>query len=689
MKNIIQFRNGFVNLTNSNSNNMNLAMTVMGELMQFGYILNPTAVSNISSASTNDILSFHKEVIGWLKEMTGSNQNYKPLWPGFPEQVMERSEVELWDAQVQHYLSNGSYQPSEFTKARRTAFEHPSYTVITSGDEDKFLSIFTDLVSVNQSLTPQDLDTVKYFIESGFELRMPNEIPFKENLCTLASMGLDVPVKTTTDVLRIAVGMSGGDISLPKVPKKMVKLNRWSSSKYENPAREQFKFKKFSRSERKRILSLLEKTNCDASEAVLKDGRWIRLGEILHPGEYKTKFPKSFKMFDAIRNTKVKSWYGKVDKSFGESLQSGLSKLSERPGEYMRRMDWLVRSNSSNVEDVMETFNKIAPKVSNKVLFESYTHFEKRVSPVTNRQIMVKGARRATSLPDLPSIDQSVVDRIKETIVSGLKSKFSELPQMGEVFIDEELKNIPLPFNMRSLNPSLRPQIRGTRVPMGNQKAKVIRAFVHWFDEHGNRDIDLTATFLGMGKVKHIGWNGEKNCKEGCYSGDVRHRQGACAEYIDINVAESLKSGFKYAILDARNYNGGTLAEITDCVFGYMEREFPNENEIFVPSTLANSVRLQSSSANTIVAMIDIETQEYVFLDIDQEGVPVASQNFQGILDAIKPYMEKPKFSVYDLLKMHVDGRGQLVDSPEKANTKLMFRDFSNSYIEILKYMGV
>jgi hypothetical protein len=665
-------------------------MSVTAELMQFGFLLDESAINMLASASREDIINFHDETISYLKDATGSNRAYKPFWKGFPTQVMEMSECELWFHQIVHYMSNGAYDPSDWTKDKPTAFEQPSYTIISSGDEDKFLKIFTNLTSVNNSLTPDDLDTIIWFVKTKQELRFPDTVPFKENLCTLAALGLDVPVKTVTDVLRIAVSMSDGDISLPKVPAKMVKANSWSNTLSVNTDRDNYKFKKFNRSERRQILTLLEKTNCDASEAVLKSQRWVRLGEIIHPGEYKNKFPKAYKMFKAIRNEKVRSWESDVNTAFKNSFEGGLKKLSERPGVLMRQLDWLIRSNGVDRRIlILEALSNIASKVSNKVLFEAYTHFDGRSNPVTNRTVMIKGARSRTPLPDLPAIDKDVIKRVQDVISNALMGKFSTLEKLGNVFVDEELKNIPVPTNMRSMNSALRPTVRGQRIPMGNQNAKVIRAFVHWFDEHGNRDLDLTATFAGMGKINHIGWN-IGNEKFGYYSGDVRHRKGACAEYIDIVVSQALAHGFKYVILDVNNYNGGTLAEITDCVFGYMEREHPESNDTFLPNTLANTVRLQSNSSNTVVAMIDLETQEYIFLDIDKSGIPVTSSDFNGLLDAIKPYCEVPKFSVYDLLLMHVDARGgELSDDHKTADTKFEYNDFSESYVETLSLMGV
>lgn len=192
-----------------------------------------------------------------------------------------------------------------------------------------------------------------------------------------------------------------------------------------------------------------------------------------------------------------------------------------------------------------------------------------------------------------------------------------------------------------------------------------------------------------MGFYQIIGWNGEHSSNLGCYSGDVRHRQGACAEYIDIDVAKSLKAGARYVILDARNYNGGSFESVKECVFGYMEREFPEANRIFVPSTISNAVRLTSESSNSLVAMIDLETNEYIMLDIDQGGIPVASANVDQILSAVKEFSEIPAFSVYHLLEMHAKERGTIVNEKQEAETALSFEDFSGSYIEILKWMGV
>lgn len=719
-KNVVQFRNKFVNLPSAGKNNRELAMSVLSELMQFGYVLSPEALENLSAASREDIINFHNEVVSYLKFLTGAGREYKPFWPGFPEQVMEKTEAELWLHQIIYYMTNCKYEPTAWTKERGTAFEQSKYTQIDAGSEERFEKIFTTLVSVNQSLSPEDLGIIKWFVESKSVLRFPDRIPFKENLCTLASMGLDVPVKTVTDVLRIAVGMSGGDISLPAVPPAQVQMNRWSGYKSNNPAREAFKFRKFSRSERRLIMSLLEKTNCDSTEAVLKEGRWVRLGEILHPGEYASKFPKAANMFKNIRNENIQSWYGKVNKAFDKSFAEGVKVLSERAGEFVRRMDWMLRaqketSTSSKTgssfsilekyatkephialglkerqEIVLSVFKEIGKNVSNKVLFEVYNHFERRYEPTNNRTIMVKGARKRTKLDELPAIAPETIEAVQRTIVDTLLTKFAEMPKLGKIAIDEELKKIPMPTNMRSVSATLRPAIRGQRIPIGNKNAKVVRAYVHWVDKTGNEDIDLHGFLIGNSKFTTFGFNGEHNAPYGCYSGDVRHRQGDCAEYLDIDFAAAKRAGFKYLIVTVNHFNGRNFSTL-DCYSGFMEREFPEVDKMFKPSTVGNSIKLAGEASTAATCAIDLETREYIHLDIDANGLPVASRNVGQIMEAVQFYLTPPKFSVYDLLMLHASARGEeIVDGKDvKADTYFTFEEFSESYVRIMEYMGI
>ena len=705
MRNVIAFQKNILVTPNIGIDNRNLAMMVQSELMQFGYMLSQDALNQLGHSDAADIQDFHNEVINYLKEMTGGQRDYRPVYSGFPQQVMAMSEFELWWNQLVGYYRGGTFTANEWTEAKGTAFEHVKYKMIEAGTEDDFKNIFTVLAKSGTSLTPADLGVIKWFVNDYPNLEFPEIIPFKENLCTilglLSSIGrgfdrVKLPKLTTTDVLRVVVYLSGGDISLPALPPQKIKTmsrngRRFSASWDANPERAKFKFKKFKRSERKFILELLENSNLDTRDMKLKDGRWIRLGEILHPGEYQTEFPRTYKAFQKIRNEKVTSWYGEVDKAFKMSFDVGLAKLSERPGEFLRRLDVLVRkSTTKNIQSILGVLSKIGAKSSNKVLFEVYDHFEERRNPVTGRSIFIKGARQKTPLPNLPAIPNTIVEMIQSTIFDIIKTKFAELPALGDCWIDEELKKIPLPTNMRSLNDSLVPTVRGQRVPFGGEK-KVIRPFIHWFDEYGELDIDLHGFLFGdHNNAINFGYNGIHNSTLGCYSGDVRQRQGACAEYVDINVDAALRNGYQYFLMVAHNFQRGTLAEIKECVAGVMERDHPESNRTWLPSTIQNSMLLKGGGNMVLVAVYDLKTREYIHLDLDADKVDgfVYGSLAKNFMEIIAPFILPPKVSVYDLLLWHVEARGRIV-SKETATTHFLYEDFGSSYVKTIEYMGV
>lgn len=704
-KNVIAFQKGFLVVPNIQVDNRNLAMNVQAELMQFGFMLTEDAFRQLGYADAADIKDFHNEVIAYLKEMTGGLRNYRPVYSGFPQQVMEMSEYELWLNQLVGYYTGGIFKANEWTKSKGTAFEQVKYKMIEAGDESAFKAIFTTLAKSGTSLTPNDLKVIEWFVKNPkVEVEFPEIIPFKENLCTMIGVlikegrqlnTVKLPKLTTTDVLRVVVYLSGGDISLPAMPPKKIKVrsgysryNR-SSNWIDNSEREKFKFKKFKRAERRFILDLLEHSNLDTRDMVLKDQRWIRLGEILHPGEFKTVFPRTFKAFDQIRNEKVTSWYGQVDKAFNRSFSEGIEKLSERPGELLRKLDWLMRISGKNgIQPVLNSLAKVGSKSSNKVLFEVYDHFEHRADPKSGR--FIKIGRKSTRLPDLPAIPKVSIEAIQETVWNILKGKFAELPAMGDCWIDPELKKIPLPTNMRTLNDALVLTVRGTRVPFGTGK-KVIRPFIHWFDERGNLDLDLHGYLLGSSKVESLGFNGNYNTQYGCYSGDVRHRQGACAEYVDIKVDEALAAGFKYFLMVVDNFQNFPLSQMKECVAGVQEREFPEANMLWKPDTITNAMTMKGSKTRTtLVAAFDLETREYIYLDIDFGGLDQYIHRGQAdaFFNAIAPYIAEPKVSVYNLLQWHVEARGRLV-SKETAMTHFLFDDFASSYTKTIEFMGV
>ena len=125
-----------------------------------------------------------------------------------------------------------------------------------------------------------------------------------KNTITLASLFKNICVKTPIDVLRIAVGFSGGDMNLPPVPKIKNKTITPELLKL----RSTFKFELTS-DQKMIILKLFENCNLDYNLMKTKSKlrRFIKLGEILQVGRFKKKFPKTFSVFDELRNGKKRN----------------------------------------------------------------------------------------------------------------------------------------------------------------------------------------------------------------------------------------------------------------------------------------------------------------------------------------------------------------------------------------------
>lgn len=684
-QNIIALLNGWVVLPTGKEEN-GLAATIQYELMQAGYMLNEEAYRMVEHAPYDDAVTFHREVIGYLRYMLGDLGNFKPFYEGFPQQVMELSHADLFINQLIYYWSNGHFIPEGWKGERPTAMEHPQYNMLRAADIKDFEAIFTTLCAANQSLTQQSRDTILWFVRQYPDVvrLLPEVIPFKETLCMLAAENMPVQLATATDVLRLAVYMSGGDISLPPVPPTHITIMAdGTPHRYLNKASLAFRFKKFTRRERRMLLDHLEQSSCDASEMVLRAERWKRLGEILHVGDYARRYPRSAEAFCAVRNY-ARSWYAEVDDS--ADIGQRIAILSQRPGEYMRRIDHLLRmaQNDNERESILATFTHLLPRVSSKVLYELYNHFLRRTDADAARSIIIKGKQAPVFLEKLTPMATSLANRINDSIVDELKRRFAKSEPLGKVFIDEQLKNVPAPLQMRGLNPSLKTRVRGTRIPFDNPDARVVRFYLHWVDKDGYEDLDLFATFVSEDSTETISW--ATGLKSDCavHSGDVRHHKGDCAEYIDVVMDEARKH-YRYVIVSASNFERRPMNSL-DAAFGYMEREHPESNPTWIPATAVNSFRFSSLSNGVHMVIVDLHKNEYIVLDIDS-GSALPFNHVPLLLDVIHLYTETPTLDMYTLLSWHAESRGQRVESPEDVDIIMDFENFSTQYTECLKYM--
>lgn len=672
------------------------AIEFQGELMHYGKIFDEKAFKAVALMTKEEVNNAAEDIVAYLQEMYGDSQKFTSLFGNFPNTVLSMPEYVMFLHTIVHYLSGGEYSPSiECVDDSEQKFIHQrfdervfksDYQKIQMITTDELCSICKSICNAQQSLNAYDKEVVEFFCKNYKELTdnytdcFPEKIPFKETLCIVAYNLPEYKLQTVTDVLRLAAYMSGIDISLPAIPKTI--NYGWRTVE---PDMSLYNFKKFNRSERRLLLQKIEdifisSKNKDSvlAEMKMRLNKWIRLGEILHPGEYKTKYPETYDAYEKLRNAAkfIKTFAAEVDlyRKNGD-LKSLLKVLSIRPGEFARNLDWVIRKNVESIDDILQAFNNVLPGISMKLLYELINHFSERNEKVENRRIFIKGHRSAVKIKNSVLLDEKLIEKIVKDLIDALGKKFAEKDSLeGKIYaIDETLQNIALPTNMRSMNNADGLLPRGSKLPIKTTTGK-IRLYCRWLDPSGHYDLDLSTVLYkdSPKEAARVSWNSayqltvpgsnNKPVRACMFSGDVRHRRGACAEYIDMDLDLLQANGFKYLVAYVNDFDGQGFLE-KDAYAGVMEinKVSDKQNDVtWHPESITTGFKLSSSCTNIIMTVVDIVNRCMYVVDEDRNGIPVSSYD-SGVYELVQRYVsENKRMTVFDVIALNTKSRGAI-----------------------------
>ena len=693
-----------------------IPMAISVELMRFGKILSPLAFYGISQLVPGEQIALASNIKKYFTELY-CDDNYSTLFGDFPNTVLKMSEAEMLLHQIVHYWGaslgfeywpnategNDSESKRQDVNSIISCCCKEKYDVIDAGSADDLADALVPLLASQQSLTQRDKDDIKTFyteidtltLSPDKKLQMKNlEIPFKETLCIVAATCLDSQViRDINDALRVAIFMSGGDISLPAMPK--TKDLGWRKVALTKEDKKPWAFKNFSNPQARQLMSSIDeivKTKHNAiSDAKKYTMRWIRLGEKLHPMSAKNqkKYPNAYKLFDALRNhAKEISTFGsrlEMAKSF-KDLDTILDLLKQRPGEFARQLDWLVRTfsiNKDNKGKILAAFaDDVVKNISTKLLYELTDHFNDRKENQESRFVFIKGARKPVELPLLAGLDEEVVDLINAVIVKELVSRMSKKEDLTgvSVVLDDSLKNIMLPKNMRSVNDGVKQVARGTKTPLPTS-ANLLRFFLFWKDEYGDEDLDLTAYFYDSKFVykSQISWNGgyklfdSKHRQQFAqFSGDVRHKRGNCAEYVDVDINIAVGDDARYLVAVARDFNSNSFKSAFGGVMARNAWGTAGETS-WAPATVENGFKICSTTQNVVLCIIDLKERQLIYVDEDLNGRPMgfANSGCDFITSLLKRYVNNNAFfNALTLLETYFNACGATVEVVSSSKAK-------------------
>ncbi|HLJ58074.1 MAG TPA: TerD family protein [Chthonomonadaceae bacterium] len=643
---------------------------VLGAAKNFealGFAPSHPLVDALRALTREQFVDLYKRLIHDLRAVKGAHREFKPMYPNFPSEVMEMSDAQLYFNAIVHYWTAGRFLPVSDTRNRDGLTEATPLTWIELGAQEEFESLFAQIASANASLSDQDKDDLEWFVQEyrdGIGVLMPAAIRQKETLAYVGALLLKHTeraadliqdyCRTATDVLRLAAAMSGGDVSLA------------TNTKYRT----------FSRPERRLLLTLIERQSSAIEDMLRFPERWKRLGEKLHPGEFKVRYPKAFDAFSTIRNDlPFTTFNSAVEQALAANqVADAAHRLAARPGDFARRLDHLLRSDEESQAVVLAEFAAAVPRVSTPVLLQASRHFRARNAPAELRVFFAKGnLAKAQAIPyTLQPLSESVCLRVSALCEEALLARFSALPPLGHTYVDEELKNYVVPFAMRSSSRSFRTLVRGTGLPLPEGKA--LRFFVWWKNGEDRTDIDLAAALLNA-RFEMVDLIAYYNLKAhgGCHSGDIVDAPDGASEFIDLDPAILRQNDVRYVAMTVMSFTRQSYCDLPECFAGWMARQDVESGEIYEPKTVQDKLDITADTRTAIPLIVDIVENRVVWCDVALRKKPTWQNNVHGNLTGInltaRAMMDLKKPCLYDLFSLHGRARGLVVATPERADT--------------------
>lgn len=650
--------------------------TIIKNIEALGYTFSKELFEVLQTLSRDDLQKFYLELVPMLKKLVGADVVYKPMYPNFPESVMEADYVDLFINAIVHYWSDGTLYPNEKIEERLPLFDVTKVKIIDIGTVEDLHEIFNNLCQSKTSISKTDKEDFEWIFKN-MQVKFSDEIPLKENVALIGKLYLEnYPLatskdiqkyfKTATDVLRLITAMSDGDISLAT----------------------NTKFRSFKRKERRLLLELLQNCGGIEEDMLRYKNRWICVGERLHPAEYsEVQFGKVITAFNKLRNgIKIETFAGKVTKAIEtEDYKSALILLKKRPGELARKLDHLLR-NADDKNSVINTFKDVASEVSTPVLLQVKEHFTNRTKKLESRVFFPKGnlARCHCIENTLSDIDEKYCNAIVRICENALIENYKSKDFLGNVYLSEDFKRYVVPFSQRSASKALKTIVRGSRLPI-DDNTKAMRSFIWWTNmgNGGRVDLDLSAAIFdeSWNYMEHVSYTNLRSDRyNACHSGDITNggsvNGDGVSEFLDVDIDSVVKYGARYIVYQVYNYTGQKYSDMPHAMFGWMSREDVKSGEIYEPKTVEQKMDLTSQSTACIPVIFDCVNKEVIWCDMNLSlngchsnyGGNNVESNLSGVAATCYSMVNMSKPNLYDLIDLHIRARGLRVDNKEDAD---------------------
>lgn len=641
------------------------------ELVNAGFVVNPTDVENISAVDA-------APVVRAVREIMGADRTYKTLYPGFPEQVKLLDTIDLLINQIVHYFT-GLHVPGEATvrpdadtsiarlKVLKVVDAEELYAhaisfvqqpTAMSPDQEAVVSLAVRQCRDKDNITP---DHVKSVIAAAANTENIQSYIMALHAALVSEQFTDVIVSAVDSarnpdmLLRIVLGAYTSPVksdAVDQYERAVRQLHR--------PDRAMFRVGSIPRVVRHKVLSTLGRvtTDYDADALVRRAILWQRVMRTIHPYSMSlTKKDKAVaRAVDIIHNP---DWHDTLDSVFERLLDSPDAQADavallrrHRPRDlFVKTVRLLSIENPSMTSELNDGLAEFAPRVRMAQLIKTYdavlgmSYTGARVDKGAQRQVF---ASRDRSKID----NQGTLDVLSDAI----RQRFATVPAEGVTRVGI-VSDAPVPTTGARDAASTDSALQvGQRVPLSGN-GDTLRMFVHWRNgEHSRVDLDLGAILLDEygNTLDQVTWNTYYTYGQGyaTYSGDVTNAPGktGAAEFIDVDV-QSLNNLYpeaRYVVTTVVSYTRQEINTV-DHVAGALYVD-ARRGENFQPRKVVSASTSQHNATVVALCAYDLERREMVWLDATSGSKNVHSiANDSGITSAIQDALFRPRVTWGDL----------------------------------------
>lgn len=609
--------------------NSMLVLSANRNLNSYGYTLSSNMIEKLSKYSDEDITSVYKDLISCIKQYIGDDYNKIELfYPNFPEEVMEKSDEELYLNSLLYYIFSQTDDErmknialiirdavTEDKKDRLPLIEKfpRKLKVINAAKEHDLSELISDKIHAPKGMNDEDVNAFITYIcyEKSADniknvLSPDKKFESKENLVKTALIMHELDADNemsklltdAKDVVRFAAALS--NIHFKELNENMPAVNNIElavKKTYSNKTgKVQFKLNK---NEQRLIKNMLN--NCkNLYYDIWKDEAIFK--RLMNRIDAKRGPERVVKAFDNLASGNKTDEKGRpvipVPRQFEEAVKTlaatkngkeyfeicgKLNKLAENyPGylnsQYIHFLDIAGKADNSAVfNDISYLINYCNIPVQD--LLKTYNTLELRAQNDKDVRVFKNKAQKFLVAENKPlSLTNEQIETAKFRIKETLFTKIKGTKKLGAVYIDPELENKKIPLrDLRNASPgNIIPPY--SVIPCMKEK-NLLAAAIYWknhTDENGRSvrsDIDLGVSFYDKDRnlIDTVNYCDLRN-EYAVHSGDYTDAPNGATEMLLLDKELMKQNDIKYAVFDVHGFSV-PFDKAEGLKFMFMEKE--------------------------------------------------------------------------------------------------------------------